>query len=95
MSAHHHSFICRLKRFIGLKMGCYDIHRLLFDYAEGTLEPEMQRELEQHFKDCPPCMEYLATYRQTICLTHDCCQRKKDMPPELRAKLEQFLREKL
>lgn len=90
-----HPLISRLKRFIGLRMGCYDIHRLLFDYAEGTLEPELQRELERHFKDCKPCMDYLVGYRRTIAATHECCQHSKDLPPELRAKLEQFLREKL
>lgn len=75
--------------------GCMDVHRLLFEYAEGTLDAQTQRDLEKHLKDCPACLEYLTTYRRTIKATHECCRCHEEIPADLRAKLETFIREKL
>jgi hypothetical protein len=91
MIAPIHPVVSQLKALLGVELGCYDIHRLLFNYAEGTLRPDLQAQMDAHLKDCRPCLEYLKTYRQTIAVTHDCCQPATDMPSELREKLQEFI----
>jgi anti-sigma factor RsiW len=91
MNAPIHPVVSRLKKLLGLHMGCYDMHRLLFDYAQETLPPELKAAMDQHLKDCPPCLDYLQTYRATICATRECCQPPAELPPELRQKLSDFI----
>jgi putative zinc finger protein len=37
----------------------------LFDFEDGTMPEEERRELQRHFEMCPPCMNFLTTYRAT------------------------------
>jgi hypothetical protein len=37
----------------------------LLEYEEGAMGEEDRRELEHHFADCPPCGQFLSTYRAT------------------------------
>ena len=71
---------------------CRDVHKLLFDYAQGTLDPELKKRMDEHLKDCPPCLKYVQSYRETIKATHRCCAREVEIPAELRAKLEDFIK---
>lgn len=86
-----HPVVSRIKKLLGLKMGCYDIHRLLFEYAQGTLPAELKSGMDAHLKDCPPCLDYLDTYRDTIKVTRKCCQPPAELPPELQKKLKDFI----
>ncbi len=36
---------------------------LLIDYLEGAMDPATQRLLEDHLSACPPCLNFLSTYR--------------------------------
>lgn len=62
-----------------------------------TLESEgggsAQRELEEHLAGCPPCVEFVKSYRATseLCRRH-LVQR---MPDEVADRLKAFLRAKL
>ena len=85
------SILCRIKKLLGLHFGCYDLHRLLFEYAQGTLDPKLKNEMDEHLKDCKPCLDYLDTYRATIKATRQCCAREVDMPPEMERKLREFI----
>ena len=71
---------------------CGRVHQLLFDYTQGNLDAETASKLEKHIGDCPPCLEYVETYRKTIgaCREH-CKTPATDMPPELKRKLQDFL----
>ena len=69
---------------------CRDINNLLHDYAEGVLEPGVRRQLDQHLADCPGCLAFLNTYKQTIHLSKDL--RCQDIPPELQQKLRSFIK---
>jgi anti-sigma factor (TIGR02949 family) len=91
MNAPIHPIISRVKTLLGAKLGCYDMHRLLFEYAQGTLAPDLKLAMDEHLKDCKPCLDYLDTYRATIKVTRQCCPREVALPPELRAKLEEFI----
>jgi anti-sigma factor RsiW len=76
--------------------GCYNCRQteqLLFDYIEGDLDPVRQRKLKQHLGDCRECLAFVETYRQAIASGQD--QKMPShvaMPPRLRAKLEEFIR---
>ena len=40
---------------------CKECIDLLCDYFEGTLDLDTAASLEDHFKDCPPCVSFLET----------------------------------
>jgi len=74
-------------------MTCQETIAILSDYLEGLCGPDLIQQLEQHLRDCAPCRAYLATFRKTRGLTHAAGQ--VEMPPEMRARLRQFLLQKL
>lgn len=37
----------------------------LLEFEEGAMPEQEHRELQRHFEMCPPCMNFLATYRAT------------------------------
>ena len=72
---------------------CKELVELLADYLEGQLPPEVAREIDQHLADCPPCLNFLKTYRATTHLIREvACE---DIPPEVGERLQRFLRERL
>jgi anti-sigma factor RsiW len=85
----------RLRKFLRRSLGCRDIHRLLFAYAQGGLDPEVKRRLDEHLAGCPPCLDFVQTYHQTITATRCHCRCHHEMPPELRRRLEEFIETQL
>ena len=74
-------------------MSCKELVNLMADYLEGQLDPGVARDLDQHLADCPPCLNFLKTYRVTTRLIREiACE---DIPPELEERLQKFLRERL
>lgn len=65
----------------------------LSDYLDGTLNPEVVADLERHLQDCTPCVAYLETYKETRELTGRA--GLVEMPPEMRARLREFLAKQL
>ena len=72
---------------------CRDIGQLLYDHIEGCLEPAVSQQLEQHLADCPGCVAFIRTYKETTRLSKDL--RCEDIPPELQQKLHDFIKTKL
>lgn len=72
---------------------CRDVGQLLYDYVEKRLEPLVSQQLEQHLADCPGCLAFINTYKQTMSLSKDLSC--KDMPSELQHKLRSFIKTKL
>ena len=85
----------RTVKFLGSIFGCSDVERLLFEYVQGTVTPDVKRRLDDHFRDCPPCIDFLRTYRQTIDATRRFCCNQVEIPPEVRTKLREFIRAEL
>lgn len=50
-------------------MTCQDVAEALADYLSGELPPETRQAIELHLPLCPDCMNYVATYKMTICLS--------------------------
>jgi len=72
---------------------CRDVGQLLYDYVEQRLEPPVSQQLEQHLADCPGCLAFINTYRQTMRLSSDL--RCEDIPSELQQKLRSFIKTRL
>ena len=45
---------------------CQELFAFLHDYESGELPAAQVAELERHLAVCPPCVTYLASYRETI-----------------------------
>jgi anti-sigma factor RsiW len=78
-----------------VKCPCSEVHQLLFDYAQGNLDPDTAKKLEKHIGDCPPCLEYVESYRKTIGACRKHCTPAKDIPRELEKKLHDFIAKEL
>ena len=68
---------------------CEDIVRLLVDFIEQQLPPDVQADLERHLSKCPRCVAQLKTYQSTVSLLRTV--KETDLPPELRWTLKSFL----
>ena len=74
-------------------MTCKDVIEILSDYLEEALSPAAMARLEQHLRDCPPCIAYLNTFRRSRELAGEVSQ--VEMPPEMKQRLRSFLFEHL
>ena len=61
---------------------CQEIIDFLGDYVSGELPAAQREEFERHLAICPPCVDYLKTYEQTIRLGKCCCSDVDEKPPE-------------
>jgi len=72
---------------------CKDSIDSLLPFLEGEMSPEDEEHLRAHLNGCPPCVEFVRSYRATSGL----CRKAlvKSMPPEVADRLRSFLRGKL
>lgn len=54
---------------------CREIIEFLDDYSAVAQPPELRAEFERHLGACPPCRDYLRTYRETIRLAGETAKR--------------------
>ena len=47
-------------------MNCREFVDFLMEYLEDGLDPGARATFEQHMGDCPACITYLDTYRETV-----------------------------
>lgn len=71
---------------------CKESIDVLLDYLDGQMSPEEEKHLQEHLGACPPCVDFLRTYRATPSLCKRALAAK--MPEELTRKLTDFLRTK-
>jgi len=74
-------------------MTCEEAIAVLDDYLEAVLGPDALASLEQHLRDCPPCVAYLNTYRRTREVAAGAS--RVAMPEEMKERLRRFLLERL
>ena len=71
---------------------CKESIDLLLAFLDGEMPEDEERHLNEHLSGCPPCVDFLRTYRATPSLCKRALGRK--MPSELASKLTDFLRER-
>jgi anti-sigma factor RsiW len=63
-------------------LGCRDVIEFLRAYLDGELPPALRRSFEDHLDACPPCLQYLDSYRETIVLAADAFGSPEDPVPD-------------
>lgn len=61
---------------------CRELIEFLDDYIDGTLDEHIVRRFGQHLDACPPCREYLESYRSTVRLLGCVCPEPDGAVPE-------------
>jgi anti-sigma factor (TIGR02949 family) len=72
---------------------CKSVVDLLQALLDGELAEADEQDLRAHLEGCPPCIEFVNTYRKTSDLCRKVLQR--EMPEELANRLTSFLRERI
>lgn len=65
----------------------------LLDYLDGDMSADEEKHLHEHLSACPPCVDFLRTYRATPSLCKKALAAR--MPEELSHKLTEYLRSKV
>ncbi|QPJ61823.1 MAG: zf-HC2 domain-containing protein [Candidatus Nitronauta litoralis] len=73
---------------------CRECLELLNDYIDGSLDPEVKESLEEHLKDCPPCIAFLNTYKSTTEITSKTLS-EIEIPAVVQEKLREFVTQTL
>ncbi len=63
-------------------MTCREMVEFLTDFTNGELPPAQARIFEEHLDCCPPCLDYLESYKTTVRLGKAVCQIPDGPPPE-------------
>ena len=63
-------------------MNCREFVDFLMDYVEETLAADQRALFEMHLDQCPPCLTYLETYRETVRLGKQLCRDPEGPVPE-------------
>lgn len=68
-------------------MTCRELIDFLMSYCDGELPADQRAVFEEHLSRCPPCVAYLRSYQQAICLGKAVCAEEdceaKEVPEEL------------
>lgn len=62
-------------------MNCREFTEFLHEYLFGDLAAEERAEFDKHLAECPWCLAYLDSYRQTILLERAAFLASEDAPP--------------
>ncbi len=74
---------------------CQDCVDLLHDYLDSNLDPETLKLLDEHFSACPPCVNFLATYKSFKLMGEKMRDQQVQIPMEMENRLKSLLREQL
>ena len=73
-------------------MNCDDMLKILNEYVDGTLEPGVCEQFQQHLAGCNPCRIVVDNIRKTIQLYKG--DEVFELPVEFRARLHDTLRDR-
>ena len=63
----------------------------LMEYLDGVLVEAERRVFEEHIDDCPACVNYLDSYRETVRLGSSLCTPDADVPLDVPEELVQAI----
>ncbi|TMA32261.1 MAG: anti-sigma factor [Deltaproteobacteria bacterium] len=72
-------------------MKCREVAEFLMEYLDGALGEAERRVFEGHIEDCPACVNYLETYRETVRLGKSVCAPDAEVPPDVPEELVQAI----
>ncbi len=55
-------------------MNCREVIDFLMEYLDDELPENVKMCFDMHLEMCPPCVEYLRTYKHTILVAKGCCK---------------------
>lgn len=76
------------------KLSCREILESLSAFIDAELDPSLCDEIEEHMKDCNPCVAFLNTLKKTVTL-YRCSKQEESVPREVHIDLHRFLRERV
>jgi len=76
-------------------MRCEEIFARLGDYIDKELDPHICSEIEEHIKDCEPCVAFINTLRKTVELFKGAGTEEEKIPKPVSSNLMQFLKEQI
>jgi anti-sigma factor RsiW len=66
----------------GTMITCEQFVTFLMDYLDEMLPADQRATFEAHLAICPSCVNYLATYRQTVELGRSLCASDQEAVPD-------------
>ena len=72
-------------------MKCREFVEFLMEYLDGALGEQERSVFEGHIEDCPACVNYLETYRETVRLGNSVCAPDAEVPPDVPEELVQAI----
>jgi anti-sigma factor RsiW len=60
---------------------CREFVEFVMEYLEGTLGDGERLRVRGHIERVPPCVNYLASYRETVRLGNSVCAPDDELPP--------------
>jgi len=75
-------------------MNCRECIDFLMDYIDGDLPADQRGIFDAHLRSCPPCIEYLETYRRAVELGRQSCVHEEQaaLPPGVPERLLEAIR---
>ena len=74
-------------------MNCKELAYMLADYIDGSMDPRLREELDDHLSRCEPCMAFTKTFRATCEGTRKLREAiAYAIPDEVSERLEAFVR---
>lgn len=73
-------------------MKCQDLLRVLSDYVDGEIDPEICEEFEKHMEGCNPCQVVVDNIRKTITLYKQ--DQPVEIPADFHSRLHRILRDR-
>jgi anti-sigma factor RsiW len=62
-------------------VNCREFVDFLMEYLDGELPQRQRGVFEGHMEDCPSCVTYLDSYRETVRLGRELCADPEDPVP--------------
>ena len=63
-------------------MTCREVFDFLLDYTSNELPAGIRARFEEHLRLCPPCVNYVDSYKQTVALEKAAWCDEAPPPPE-------------
>ena len=76
-------------------VNCSDCVDLLNEYLDDSLDPALLKRLDEHLSACPPCVNFLSTYRSCKEMGTKMRDQEVSIPRELENRLKDFLKQEL